>query len=764
MAIGTPITTMTEPGAYALSIGRPAGVLAWLVDPQHPERLVGVGCVAELWLEGPLVGSGYHNDSERTAASFVENPPWMLRDRPGQSGRTGRAYRTGDLVRYQPDGSLLFVGRNNTQIKIRGQRVELLDVQHNVQHVLDRSLPGVSVIADVSGVNKDTLVAFVHMPSKSWTTCSFDQRISLLREKAGDVKDKLAGIVPKYMIPALFVPVKSFPLSPTGKLDRRRLSAIVDGLTRDQRDACSLLSSCGTSAATQSQTRMEDRLRSLWATTLNVKAETITGEDNFFHRGGDSLLAMRLVNSARRVGISFSVADVWNWPHLNSLAKHLERYPSSDALPGPISYEHKATLREHDLVLSSETLPVTWSQHQFLNGTVNGYSAHVYHILVDVPPQCETEQIKNACQHLYQHFDVLCTRFVCTPYRVHQVFDDFEGDQLPWQEVQVNSTNTSDAIQRFCEADRATLGMRPHPRTPLARFALVNTQQGPHKLVMRLCHAQYDGVSIPRILSTLTNLLRNDTPPPPPRPFADYLRHIMAQSSKSYPYWTKLLQGTRAPTVIPATQQDATAGVQLLRVSKTTSQPLLLAQSAQTPAIRFLASCAAMLAQTTSTRDVVFGCIVSGRNSVPQDLQDVCGPCLNEIPVRVTFPFPSAAITPQSAFDILRQQMIESAAHDSVGFDEIAAHCTAWGEEIEDFGLTAHYQNSADLEGGVDGMEGFEVLDGGELPVPKANYVEVEAIPVGNERVTISVMAKSSHYDEEFLEGLLEMVCKNYGT
>ncbi|KAK4611887.1 Nonribosomal peptide synthetase TES [Fulvia fulva] len=785
----TPITTMTKPGAHALSIGRPAGVLAWLVDPQHTERLVGVGCIAELWLEGPLVGTGYYKDPNRTAASFVENPPWLLRDRPGRPGRKGRAYRTGDLVRYQPDGSLTFVGRNNMQqVKVRGQRVELLDVQHNVQDVLKKSLPEVSVIADVCGPKKDTLVAFVHVQNKSWAALSFNEQTSLLREKAGNAKNELAGMVPKYMIPALFVPLESFPLSPTGKLDRRRLQAMPNELTQEQRNACSLLPSHDALAADQSRSCTEEevrspcteeKLRSLWAMALNIDAESITTEDNFFHRGGDSLLAMKLVNAARRAGVSLSVADVWTWPQLSSLAAHVGICSSTNTSPGRMVEPATAATVDHDAHFSmtlpsetlpsnkppsSETLPVTWSQYQFLNGTVNGYSAHVYHLLVDIPAGCDKEQVKNACSRLLHDFDVLRVRFVCSPYRVHQVFDDYQENQLPWQELQANDLDTLDTINRFCEADRATLGARPHPQTATTRFVLMHRQQRPHKLVMRLCHAQYDGVSIPRMLSTLTRLLHSGTAPAPPRSFADYLRYVLAQSPESYPYWRKLLQGTKAPTVIPSTKHRASVGVHLIRVSHTIPQPTIVASSAQTPAVRFLASCAAMLAQTTATRDVVFGCIISGRSSVPEDLQDVCGPCLNEIPVRVTFSDCSlAAITPQSAFEVLRQQMLESSAHDAVGFDEIAAHCTCWGEEVDDFGLTAHYQNSANLDLGVNVAKEIScVQHEDDLPVPKANYIEVEAVPLPDKTVRMSIMGKSSHYDERFLARLLHMVCGNY--
>jgi non-ribosomal peptide synthetase component F len=109
-------------------IGKGVGQCTWIVDPKNPNLLVPVGVEGELWLEGPLVGLGYLDD-ERTANAFVNDPPWLLNGAPGHCGRQGRLYKTGDLVRYNSDGSLIFVGRKDSQAKIRGQRLELGEVE-----------------------------------------------------------------------------------------------------------------------------------------------------------------------------------------------------------------------------------------------------------------------------------------------------------------------------------------------------------------------------------------------------------------------------------------------------------------------------------------------------------------------------------------------------------------------------------------------------------------------------------------------------------
>ncbi|RYP90232.1 hypothetical protein DL770_003653 [Monosporascus sp. CRB-9-2] len=114
----------------AIRIGKGAGLVTWIADPENHEQLLPLGYDGELLLEGPLVGHGYLNDPATTAAAFVENPAWLLRGASGQPGRSGRVYKTGDLVRYNEDGSLTYVSRKDAQVKIRGQRVELGEIEH----------------------------------------------------------------------------------------------------------------------------------------------------------------------------------------------------------------------------------------------------------------------------------------------------------------------------------------------------------------------------------------------------------------------------------------------------------------------------------------------------------------------------------------------------------------------------------------------------------------------------------------------------------
>ncbi len=114
-------------------VGYSYGARTWLVQPDCPDRLAAIGTVGELLIEGPTVSRGYLNDSDKTIAAYIQNPPWLLQGAPNHPGSLGTLYKTGDLLRYNSDGSLDFLGRKDGMVKLRGQRIELAEVEYHVQ-------------------------------------------------------------------------------------------------------------------------------------------------------------------------------------------------------------------------------------------------------------------------------------------------------------------------------------------------------------------------------------------------------------------------------------------------------------------------------------------------------------------------------------------------------------------------------------------------------------------------------------------------------
>jgi len=288
-------------GGEAIPIGRPiAGKPVVLVD--RGLEAVPLGAVGELAVGGGGLARGYLGRPGATAERFCPDP---FGETPG-----ARLYRTGDLARYRADGNLEFLGRADGQVKIRGLRVELGEVQAAL-------LRHPSVAEAVVAVDEDprlgkTLAAWV-VPVGRETSAAPDP---------AELRDFLRASLPEAMVPAVFIPLAALPLGPTGKLDRRALPRPVPSAER---------------AAAPPRTPLEELLANLWAELLGL--DSVGADDDFFALGGHSLLAARLRSRLREVlGVELPLRALFDTPTLGGLARSVEgRLEAGGEVPGPIA-------------------------------------------------------------------------------------------------------------------------------------------------------------------------------------------------------------------------------------------------------------------------------------------------------------------------------------------------------------------------------------------------------------------------------------------
>jgi amino acid adenylation domain-containing protein len=243
-------------------LGRPiSNQRLHVLDEQ--QRPVAVGVAGELYVEGDAVGGhGYWNQPALTAERFVPNPF-------GASGT--RLFRTGDLVRRRRDGQMQYVGRKDFQIKIRGQRVELAQVEQAL-----RQHPGIercAVMGQGAGGEQACLAAYY--VATAGAELSHNELYDWLRER-----------LPAYMVPALYLPLEKLPLLPNGKLDRRALPDAEAEAHRQQEYE-------------EPQGETERSIAVIWAELLELPLQRIGRRDNFFALGGHSLLAIQLISRIR---------------------------------------------------------------------------------------------------------------------------------------------------------------------------------------------------------------------------------------------------------------------------------------------------------------------------------------------------------------------------------------------------------------------------------------------------------------------------------
>lgn len=245
-SIATTVNSFT-PDTDPRSIGPGIGALMWVVDADDHNRLLPIGSVGELLIEGPIVGQGYLNDPQKTVKAFIEEPEWLLAGTKNHPGRRGRLYKTGDLARRNADGTIHFMGRMDTQAKVRGQRIELEEVESHLRQHLPTDT---GVVAEVlapsttSGpsTGKPVLVAFLKTTATTENEVSQDRLIPILDEYMTDflkrmvyrLRQELEDIVPAHMIPSAFVPISHMPITAAGKTDRKMLRELGSSMSIDQ--------------------------------------------------------------------------------------------------------------------------------------------------------------------------------------------------------------------------------------------------------------------------------------------------------------------------------------------------------------------------------------------------------------------------------------------------------------------------------------------------------------------------------------------------
>ncbi|MFH8254109.1 amino acid adenylation domain-containing protein [Streptomyces roseolus] len=358
------------PGADAppgpVPVGRPvAGVRVLLLDDRL--RPVAPGVTGELYVCGPGVARGYRARPAATAERFVACP----QGRPGE-----RMYRTGDLMRWTADGELVYEGRADAQVKVRGFRVEPGEVE--------------AALLDLPGV-REAAVALVEGPEGTPGRAPAPARLVGYVVGATDdpaaLLERLRGRLPDHMVPAALVDLDALPLTPNGKLDRRALPAPDFG-----RDA-------GRRAPDGPK---EELLCALFADVLGVPE--VGADDSFFTLGGDSIVSIQLVGRARRAGLHLTVRDVFEHPTAAGLATAARSAgPDGDAdRPAP------------EALAPSGPLPYLPAAARLVarTGSMRARGADRFHqsVVLTTPANAATDDVRRVLQTLVDHHGALRLR------------------------------------------------------------------------------------------------------------------------------------------------------------------------------------------------------------------------------------------------------------------------------------------------------------------------------------------------------------------
>ncbi|MDR3463433.1 MAG: amino acid adenylation domain-containing protein [Beijerinckiaceae bacterium] len=485
-----------DPETGGVAIGTPiAGTRLLVLD--HSLQPVPPGMPGELYIEGEGLARGYFGRPALTAERFVA-APWCG---PGR-----RMYRTGDLVRRRSDGVLIFLGRTDDQIKVRGHRIEPTEIE-----TVLLSLPDVEralVLKRDDREGRQRLVAYVVAP-----------------EPPVDWRKLLSLKLPDYMVPDDLVAVGALPLTRNGKIDRVALPEF------GQQDRSFVAPS----------TPVEKVLAELVSKLLKV--EHVGAADSFFALGGDSILSIQLVSRLRRAGYVLKPQEIFELQTIKALA----------AVARPAK---PATRASASGIGSFEPTPIMhWLRRR--GGPIGRYAQS---LLVDLPSGTGRDDAAAVLNGLWQVHDVLRAKLVVGEGGqwnfVVPAADAFPPPMLS------SKTIASDSYAEQIEQERNNLAAMLEPEHGIMLQATWFDGDGRSALLLCLHHLVSDGVSLRIIAQDVEDLVGRRPVEPPATPFRSYaLAHVGAAPSHlpELPYWVRQLDPSGA--FMPDARLDRTHDV-----------------------------------------------------------------------------------------------------------------------------------------------------------------------------------------------------------
>ncbi|WP_330284539.1 amino acid adenylation domain-containing protein [Streptomyces sp. NBC_00588] len=485
----------------AVSIGRPNGnTRLYVLDERL--RPTPIGVPGELYAGGVYLGRGYVNDPRRTADHWVADPFGP----PGE-----RLYRTGDLVRWQRDGTLEFLGRADNQIKIRGMRVELEEIE--------------AVLEQHSGVRRAVVVLREDAPGVKQLAgyCLAARDPQLLADLRGWLQERL----PEHMVPRTLTVLDAFPLLPSGKVDRTSLPAP---------------ESTATAATREPANARERQLTELFATVLGLTAVDV--DANFFALGGDSIVSIRLVTLARKAGLAISPRQIFQTPTPAGLAAAAD-YPERTA-PAPAD----DPLGELDL-----TPVMHWAA-----GPGGSYDGLAQAVLLVTPPGLTHDRLISVLRTVVNRHDMLRARLteqarLLVPEEAEVRVTRVTG--LPGDDLERHLAAAADRLDPYAghmleavwfEPEDFELGDFEPGDSELEDFEPANTPTG--RLLLVAHHLVVDGVSWRIVCADLAEVWAGRSPSPRGTSFRTWSRLLAEEARKparvsELPWWTEALTGAR---------------------------------------------------------------------------------------------------------------------------------------------------------------------------------------------------------------------------
>lgn len=476
-----------------IPIGKPiSNTSTYILDKNN--NLLPIGSVGELYIAGEGLARAYLNQPLITQERFVDNP-----FQPNT-----KMYKTGDLCRWTPDGNIEFLGRVDNQVKIRGVRIELKEIEHVL-----RSHENIddAVVIPRDTMNSKLLYAYI-VSSNNW--------------ESSELRDYLASILPKYMIPSYFIKIDKIPLTPNKKVDKKSLFKLDKIITTQEYISPS--------------SHMEKTLTEMWKKVLNTDKD-IGVLDNFFDIGGHSLLAMTLNSKIYEMfSIKCSTKDVFDHSTIRELAIFLESGISKDDfIINPVG-----NMDYYPVSSSQKRMYIMYKIHR---DTIN------YNVPIINKIKCKIDisRLEKAFNQLISRHETLRTYFEIIDDKIIQKIKDTIDINI--QYLSTSKGNIDRTIDNFIKLFDIS-------KPPILRVGLLSISNDEHIIIIDTHHILIDGVSIKIILEDLFNLYEGTELPKLEFQYKDYAvwENTFQQSEtmkKQEDYWLNKFSTKVDDLIIP---------------------------------------------------------------------------------------------------------------------------------------------------------------------------------------------------------------------
>ncbi|OUS31223.1 hypothetical protein A9Q99_04290 [Gammaproteobacteria bacterium 45_16_T64] len=631
-------------------IGRPNdNVKLYVVDDAN--KILPIGAIGELCIGGDSVGPGYVFNSELSSDVFVSNPNIKSND---------VMYKTGDLVRYRQDGLLDYLGRRDHQVKLRGFRIEIEEIQ--------------AVINEQDDIS-ESLVAVVNHPSMGQQLIAWVVVGELLIAKTSEkeqiesrLKQQLSNLLPGYMVPSAFVLLAGFPLTPNGKVDRASLPAAqIEGSVDEF-----VLPGGETETA----------LASIFAAVLGI--DNVGATHNFFDIGGHSLLATQAVGRIKsQFSVELPLRDMFEGPTVREIAQLIDAAVASGV-----------QVNVPDLVVVDRNgfLPLSFVQQQLwlLDQLEPGTSAYNMPIALRLKGELDVKILNAAISTIVERHETLRSNFIsdgdsprviiheATPWNINVV--DLSGLSVDEQEFQISLRSKEEFGKGF------DLSSGPLYRTTLLQLASEDGTEQEWVFLSTMHHMISDGWSMDVMVQELGMLyaaLKDQSRAPLPNLPIQYVDYAAWQRQwmqgdeldRQVSYWREQLDNEYGvldlPTDFPRPSVQSSNGAAVkLEVAESTVENLerLAKGQGATLFMALLTAFNVVLHRYSGQERINVGIPIAGRNR--SEIEPLIGMFINTVVVGADV---SGAPTFIELLDRVKNQSLGAFSHQALPFEKIVA-------------------------------------------------------------------------------------------